>query len=212
MAHAILKAMTTITHKYHVSTIIRSLALFVSASLFAAVPALAQGQSQGQDQDLVQQKLQELQSKMQTLNAEVYEVQSEANRAPEVQKALQNYSEVLTEEMKKIDPENESLIDQRQETYEQLLRLNKGEMTPEKESQLQEIGQKFNSIRQQLAQTEAQANQTAEARAAMEGYNQVVMDKMTQIEPGIEKKIEEREALSREFTDLRNAVIQQQAE
>lgn len=208
--------MTTITHKYHVSKIIRSLALFASVSLLAAVPALAQSQGQaqgqGQDQDLVQQKLQELQNKMQTLNAEIYEVQSEANRAPEVQQALLNYNKVLTEEMKKIDPENKSLIDERQEIYEQLLRLNTGEMTPEKESQLEEIGQKFNSIRQQLAQTEAQANQTAEASAAMEGYNQVVMSEMTEIEPGIEEKIERREALGREFTDLRNAVMQQQAE
>lgn len=160
----------------------------------------------------MQQKLQELQNKMQTLNAEIYEVQSEANRSPEVQQALLNYNKVLTEEMKKIDPENKSLIDERQEIYEQLLRLNTGEMTPEKESQLEEIGQKFNSIRQQLAQTEAQANQTAEASAAMEGYNQVVMSEMTEIEPGIEEKIERREALGREFTDLRNAVMQQQAE
>jgi len=153
-----------------------------------------------------------LQSKLQTLNAEIYEVQSEANRSPEVQQALLNYSTVLTEEMKKIDPENKSLIDERQAIYEQLLRLNTGEMTEEKESQLQEIGQKFNSIRQQLAQTEAQANQTAKASAAMEGYNQIVMSKMTEIDSGIQEKIERREALGREFTDLRNAVIQQQAE
>jgi chromosome segregation ATPase len=123
-----------------------------------------------------------------------------------------NYSKVLTEEMKKIDPENKSLIEERQAVYEQLVRLNSGEKTAEKESKRQELGQKFNSIRQQLAQTEAQANETAEARAAMEGYNQIVTEKMAEINPDIQQKLERREQLGREFTDLRNAIIQQQSQ
>lgn len=199
------EAMTTNTHTYHVSAIIRALALFVSMSLFAALSALAQ------DQDPVQQKLQDLQSKLQTLNAEIYEVQNKANRTPEVKQALMNYSRVLTEEMKKIDPENKSLIEERQAIYEKLLKLNSGEMTAEQESKRQELGQKFNTIRQQLAQTEAQANQTAKAKAAMEGYNQVVTEKMVEMDPNIKQKLDRREKLGREFTDLRNAIIQQQA-
>lgn len=204
--------MTKLKNIYHTSGILRSLAFFSVLALFVSAPAMAQNaqNAQNQNQDMIQERLQKLQAELQGLNAEIYEVQNKANRSPEVQKALMNYNKVLTEEMKKIDPENKSLIDQRKETYEKLLNLNAGEMTPEKESQLQEVGEQFNSIRQQLAQTEAQANQTEKAAAAMEAYNQVVLKKMTAMDPQIEGKIEEREEIGKEFTDLRNAIIQQQ--
>lgn len=196
--------MKQIKQTRHLSPLLRPLAFLAALSLCAATPALAQ------NQDVVQEKLQSLQAEIQTLNDAIYELQREANRSPEVREALINYGEVLTEEMKKIDPDNASLIDQRQATYKELLRLNTGEMTAEKEAQLQETGQQFNSIRQQLAKTEAQANETAEARVAMEGYNQAVMSKMTELDPQVEAKIEKRESLNNEFSGLREAIIRQQ--
>lgn len=198
--------MTTIKNITHPFVVLRSLGLLVALTLSGVTPTLAQGQNQ----DMVQQKLRELQGKLQVLNSEIYEVQNEANRSPEVQQALLNYSEVLTEEMKKIDPENQSLIDQRQAAYKQILKVNFGEMTPEKESQLQEIGQEFNSIRRQLGETEAQANRTERASSALNEYNEVVMARMAEMNPGIQEKIEQREAISREFTNLRNAIMQNQ--
>ena len=185
---------------------LRSLGLLAALLLSAAVPTLAQNQ----DQDMIQQKLQELQGELQVLNSEIFEVQNQANRSPEVQQALLNYNEVLTEEMKKIDPENESLIDQRQASYEQILKMNSGEMTPEKKTQLQGIGEKFNSIRQQLGETEAMANRSERASSAMNQYNEAVLNRMTQMNPQIQDKIERRESISQEFTRLRNAIIQQQ--
>lgn len=207
--------MTKLKNIFHSTITLRTLGATLALSLFASVPALAQMQQQNQGQsqgeDPVQEKLQALQSNLQSLNNDIAEVQNEANKAPEIRKALQNYSEVLTAEMIKIDPDNKTLIQERQATYEQILEINNStEMSAEKESRLQELGQKFNAVRQQLGQTEAQANQTDAASAAMEVYSEKVLSKMTEIDPEINEKIEQREAMSQEFRQLRNAIIQQQ--
>lgn len=170
-----------------------------------------QPQQQEQSQDDVQERLQRLQVKLQSLNAEIQEVQSEANNNPEVRDALKKYSAELTKQMKEIDPEKSDLIDERNEVYAQLLELSSNEDMSEQENQeLQSLGERFNAIRQELSMVEAQANQTEPVQEAFKNYNDKIMAVMSEIDSGITEKIEEQQELTQEFSQLRNAIQQQQ--
>lgn len=168
-----------------------------------------QAQGQGQGQDEVQQRLQALQSELQTLNTEIQQVQNEANKAPAVRQALQNYSTTLTEQMKSIDPDKSDTIDRRQEIYDQLLEINDGsELSQQDQAELQELGEKFNSVRQELQMVEAEANQSDEVREAMSAYNDNLMDEMSSKDPKIMEKIERQQSASEEFSNLRNQIME----
>lgn len=185
--------------------------LLPAASSFGQAQQPAQGQAQGQagGQDQVQQKLQALQTELQSLNTEIRQVQNEANKSPAVREALKNYSATLTEQMKSIDPDKSDAIDRRQEIYDELLAINDGsELSQQEQAQLQELGEKFNSVRQDLQMVEAQANQSDEVREAMTEYNDNLMEEMANEDPNIMEKIERQQAASQEFSNLRNAIMQ----
>lgn len=191
--------------------------LLVSAgSISAQMQSPQQGQPQGNEgqapnQQQIQERLQQLQAELQVLNAEIQTVQSEANQAPAVRQALKNYSETLTEQMKVIAPEQVELIDRRQEIYDQLLAINDGSgMSQAEQTQLQELGQEFNTVRQELQMVEAQANQSEEVQEAMSGYNDNLLETMSESDPEIMDKIQRHQVVSQEFTQLRNAIMQQQ--
>ncbi|TVP79265.1 MAG: hypothetical protein EA353_06695 [Puniceicoccaceae bacterium] len=183
--------------------------LLPAASAFAQMQQQGQEQAQQPDQEQVQQRLQQLQTELQTLNTEIQQVQNEANNAPAVRAALKNYSTTLTEQMKAIAPDQSDAIDRRQEIYDQLLAINDGsEMSQQEQAELQNLGEKFNSIRQDLQMVEAQANQSDEVREAMSEYNENLIDKMSEKDPDIMAKIERQQAASQEFSNLRNAIMQ----
>ncbi|NBB80095.1 MAG: hypothetical protein GVY36_11735 [Verrucomicrobia bacterium] len=204
------------THRKKTSSITRGLVaaaatcfLLPSATTFGQMQQQGQGQAQAQNQDQVQQKLQALQTELQTLNTEIQQVQNEANKAPVVREALKNYSATLTEQMKAIDPEKSDAIDRRQEIYDQLLAINDGsEMSQQDQAKLQELGEKFNAVRQELQMVEAQANQSDEVREAMTEYNDNLLEEMAKEDPAIMEKIERQQAASQEFSNLRNAIMQ----
>jgi len=191
----------------------RRLGSILALSLLPCLIASAQMRQQqqgGQGQDHVQQRLQQLQAELQQLNSEIQKVQNEANKSPEVRKALVNYSSTLTEEMKSIDPEKVELIERRQAVYEQLLDMTSDpETNPAERKRLQELGQKFNSIRQELQMTEAQANRRSNVKEALDAYNETIMREMAKIDPEISEKLERREAVSKEFSDMRKAIRSQ---
>lgn len=184
------------------------LALPVTSS-YGQMQQQSQPQGQSENQDQIQQKLQALQTELQTLNAEIRLVQNEANKTPVVRDALKNYSATLTEQMKAINPDKADVIDRRQEIYDQLLAINDGsELSQQEQAELQELGEKFNSVRQDLQMVEAQANQSDEVRDAMTEYNDNLMEEMANEDPNIMEKIERQQAASQEFSNLRNAIMQ----
>lgn len=176
----------------------------------AQQPQQAQRQQQGQED--VQQRLQRLQTQLQSLNADIQAVQAEANQDPKVRKALKKYSAELTEQMKAIDPEKSDLIDERDKVYDKLLKItaNQGEMSEEETRELQALGERFNAIRQELSMVEAQANQTDVVQEAFQDYNETILAEMNRIDPETSQKIEQQQKLSEEFSNLRNAIYQQQ--
>lgn len=176
----------------------------------AQQPQQAQRQQQGQED--VQQRLQRLQTQLQSLNADIQAVQAEANQDPKVRKALKKYSAELTEQMKAIDPEKSNLIDERDKVYDKLLKItaNQGEMSEEETRELQALGERFNAIRQELSMVEAQANQTDVVQEAFQDYNETILAEMNRIDPETSQKIEQQQKLSEEFSNLRNAIYQQQ--
>lgn len=200
------------THTTKTSSITRGLVAAMATCLLLPTTATfgqMQQQGQGQGQDQVQQKLQKLQSELQTLNTEIQQVQNEANKTPAVREALENYSSTLTTQMKEIDPDKADAIDRRQEIYDQLLAINDGsELSQQDQAELQELGEKFNSVRQELQMVEAQANQSEEVREAMTDYNDNLMEKMSEEDPDIMEKIERQQAASQEFSQLRKAIMQ----
>lgn len=167
---------------------------------------------QQQGQTNVQERLQNLQVQLQRLNAEIQGVQAEANQKPKVREALKNYSAELTKQMKVIEPENSDLIDERDEVYDKLLKIsaNQNEMSEAETRELQSLGERFNAIRQELSMVEAQANQTDEVQAAFQKYNETILAEMNRIDPDTSQKIEQQQKLSEEFSNLRNAIYQQQ--
>lgn len=219
------KAMTQKKNTYRTPSFTRTLGAALTACLLLpALPAFSQmqgqgqgqtqnqGQAQGQDQnqDQVQERLQELQTELQELNADIQEVQSEANKSEEVRESLKNYSTTLSDQMKEISPDQSDLIDERQDVYDKLLTINDGsEMTPEKQQEMQKLGEKFNTIRQELQTTEAQANQSDVVREALTEYNEKVVEEMEEIDPEITGKIDRQQEASKEFSDLRNSILQQ---
>jgi len=173
-------------------------------------PQMQQQQPQQNEPDQVQQQLQQLQTELQTLDAQIQDVQSQANEDPKVRDALKNYSETLSEKMKEISPDQSDTIDRRQEIYKELLALTKDpEMSPEEQAKVQDLSQKFNSVRQELQMTEAQANQTESVQEALSEYNEVIVGEMAEIDPQIEDKIEKREEVRAEFSQLQNAILNQ---
>ncbi|MFW6217378.1 MAG: hypothetical protein ACOC4K_00135 [Verrucomicrobiota bacterium] len=215
--------MTQKKNTYRTPSFTRTLGAALTACLLLpALPAFSQMQGQGQgqgqtqnqgqdqNQDQVQERLQELQTELQELNADIQEVQSEANKSEEVRESLKNYSTTLSDQMKEISPDQSDLIDERQDVYNKLLTINDGsEMTPEKQQEMQKLGEKFNTIRQELQTTEAQANQSDVVREALSEYNDKVVQQMEEIDPEITGKIERQQEASKEFSDLRNSILQQ---
>lgn len=209
--------MTQKTHhnKIRASKIFTGLAVLGMVGASAVVHAQQQPQQQGAqaqqggDQQVVQQRLAEIQNKLQRLNLEIEQVRSEATEDPAVTKALLDYNGALTKEMKQIDPQQADKIDRRAELFEEVIDFSASdEMTQEDVAEVQALHGEFAQVREELRLVESQANQQDAVLQALDAYNTNIVREMTKIDPEIESKLTERDELRNQFTQMQRAIAQ----
>jgi len=178
-----------------------SLAGLLPLGLLSQVDVGPPQQQQQQGQQTLQQRLNKIESEYVEVATKINQVEQKALNHEKVSQAKEKFEKKLDKAIIETKPELKDKLKEQKRYSKYLDKAQAGEQLPA-EVDINEIYAKYNAIQQEIIPVRQQVIEKPEIKSAYDKYQEMLVSKMEEIEPGLNEQIEKRNKLVSEYQRL----------